>query len=137
MPMRLRLAIRILLPLLAAAMLVAGCSKPSEQPSKALPDPATLLRIDTGQPGQPLSLTKPIGTGVLNAWHKATGEVSAAAIDVTQNLAEGSHGGIGFKSVLFVRHLLGGALDPGADASKPAGSSPHPCRRESLGPRRL
>jgi selenide,water dikinase len=41
-------------------------------------DPAALLRIDTGQPGLPLSLTKPIGTGVLNAWHKATGQVSAA-----------------------------------------------------------
>ena len=45
-------------------------------------DPAALLRIDAGQPGLPLSLTKPIGTGVLNAWHKATGAVSAAAIDV-------------------------------------------------------
>ena len=45
-------------------------------------DPATLLRIDAGQPGVPLSLTKPIGTGVLNAWHKATGEVSKAAIEV-------------------------------------------------------
>ncbi len=45
-------------------------------------DPATLLRIDAGLPGVPLSLTKPIGTGVLNAWHKATGEVSAAAVEV-------------------------------------------------------
>jgi selenide, water dikinase len=45
-------------------------------------DPATLLRIDAGQPGQPLSLTKPIGTGVLNAWHKATGQVNTAAIEV-------------------------------------------------------
>ena len=43
-------------------------------------DPDALLRIDAGQPGLPLSLTKPIGTGVLNAWHKATGEVSPAAI---------------------------------------------------------
>jgi selenide,water dikinase len=49
-------------------------------------DPARLLRIDTGQPGQRLSLTKPIGTGVLNAWHKATGQVSAAAIDVMTTL---------------------------------------------------
>jgi selenide, water dikinase len=49
-------------------------------------DPARLLRIDTGQPGLPLSLTKPIGTGVLNAWHKATGEVSAAAIEVMTTL---------------------------------------------------
>jgi selenide, water dikinase len=49
-------------------------------------DPARLLRIDTGKPGLPLSLTKPIGTGVLNAWHKATGEVSAAAVEVMTTL---------------------------------------------------
>jgi selenide, water dikinase len=49
-------------------------------------DPARLLRIDTGRPGLPLSLTKPIGTGVLNAWHKATGQVSAAAIEVMTTL---------------------------------------------------
>src|SRR5262249_20543071 len=67
-------------------------------------DPATLLRIDAGQPGLPLSLTKPIGTGVLNAWHKATGEVNPAAIDVMttlnaeagrQALAAGVRGGTG------------------------------------------
>ena len=44
-------------------------------------DPAALLRIDAGQPGLPLTLTKPIGTGVVNAGHKATGQVSAAAIE--------------------------------------------------------
>jgi selenide, water dikinase len=49
-------------------------------------DPAALLRIDAGQPGLPLSLTKPIGTGVLNAWHKATGQVSEAAIEVMTTL---------------------------------------------------
>jgi selenide, water dikinase len=49
-------------------------------------DPATLLRIDAGQPGVPLSLTKPIGIGVLNAWHKATGEISPAAIEVMTTL---------------------------------------------------
>jgi selenide,water dikinase len=56
-------------------------------------NPAALLRIDTGQPGLPLSLTKPIGTGVLNAWHKATGNVSPAAIDVmtTLNAAASRH----------------------------------------------
>ncbi|HEU5418116.1 MAG TPA: selenide, water dikinase SelD [Streptosporangiaceae bacterium] len=51
-----------------------------------LADPAALLRIDAGRPGVPLSLTKPLGTGVLNAWHKATGEVSAAAIEVMTTL---------------------------------------------------
>jgi selenide, water dikinase len=49
-------------------------------------DPGTLLRIDAGQPGLPLSLTKPLGTGVLNARHKATGAVSPAAIEVMTTL---------------------------------------------------
>jgi selenide,water dikinase len=47
-----------------------------------LANPATLLRIDAGQAGQALSLTKPIGSGVLNSRHKATGEVFPAAIEV-------------------------------------------------------
>ena len=51
-----------------------------------LADPARLLRIDAARPGLPLSLTKPIGTGVLNAMHKATGEVSEAAIEVMTTL---------------------------------------------------
>ncbi|PKW05760.1 selenophosphate synthase [Streptomyces sp. 1222.5] len=37
-------------------------------------DPRRLLRNDTGRPGLPLSLTKPLGLGVLNNRHKATGE---------------------------------------------------------------
>nr|WP_245623234.1 selenide, water dikinase SelD [Spirillospora albida] len=43
-------------------------------------DPARLLRNDTGAPGVPLSLTKPLGIGVLNNRHKATGEVFPQAI---------------------------------------------------------
>ncbi|MDO0929232.1 selenide, water dikinase SelD [Streptomyces sp. TG1A-8] len=39
-----------------------------------LADPSRLLRNDTGRPGLPLSLTKPLGLGVLNNRHKATGE---------------------------------------------------------------
>ncbi|WP_306189138.1 selenide, water dikinase SelD [Streptomyces sp. MK5] len=39
-----------------------------------LADPARLLRNDAGRPGLPLSLTKPLGLGVLNNRHKATGE---------------------------------------------------------------
>ncbi len=56
-----------------------------------LADPERLLRIDAGAAGLPLSLTKPIGIGVLNAWHKATGAVSAAAVEVmtTLNAAAG------------------------------------------------
>jgi selenide,water dikinase len=51
-----------------------------------LADPAALLRIDAGRPGVALSLTKPIGSGVLNSRHKATGEVFPAAIDVMTTL---------------------------------------------------
>jgi selenide,water dikinase len=51
-----------------------------------LADPDRLLRIDAGRPGLPLSLTKPLGTGVLNARHKATAEVFPAAIEVMTTL---------------------------------------------------
>ncbi|HET9253753.1 MAG TPA: selenide, water dikinase SelD [Pseudonocardiaceae bacterium] len=43
-------------------------------------DPARILRNDAGVPGMPLSLTKPLGTGVLNSKHKATGEIFPQAI---------------------------------------------------------
>ena len=51
-----------------------------------LADPAALLRIDAGAAGLPLSLTKPLGTGVLNARHKATGEVFEQAVAVMTGL---------------------------------------------------
>jgi selenide,water dikinase len=51
-----------------------------------LADPAALLRIDAGHAGLPLSLTKPLGSGVLNSRHKATGEVFPAAIAVMTTL---------------------------------------------------
>jgi selenide,water dikinase len=43
-------------------------------------DPERMLRNDAGLAGQPLSLTKKLGIGMLNARHKATGEVFANAI---------------------------------------------------------
>jgi selenide,water dikinase len=43
-------------------------------------DARRLLRNDAGRPGVPLSLTKPLGVGVLNSRHKATGEVFAQAV---------------------------------------------------------
>ncbi|MFJ8098384.1 selenide, water dikinase SelD [Streptomyces griseofuscus] len=43
-------------------------------------DPERLLRNDTGRPGLPLSLTKPLGLGVLNNRHKVTGERFAQAV---------------------------------------------------------
>jgi selenide, water dikinase len=51
-----------------------------------LADPSALLRIDAGRAGLPLSLTKPLGTGVLNCQHKATGEVFPAAVEVMTTL---------------------------------------------------
>ena len=49
-------------------------------------DPARLLRNDAARPGLPLSLTKPLGVGVLNNRHKATGEVFPQAIDAMTRL---------------------------------------------------
>jgi selenide,water dikinase len=43
-------------------------------------DPDRLLRNDAGRAGVPLTLTKPIGLGVLNNRHKATGEVFSEAV---------------------------------------------------------
>ena len=40
-----------------------------------------LLRNDAARPGLPITLTKPLGVGLLNNRMKATGEVSAAAIE--------------------------------------------------------
>ncbi|WP_327589904.1 selenide, water dikinase SelD [Nonomuraea sp. NBC_00507] len=45
-----------------------------------LADPGRLLRVDAGEPGLPLTLTKPLGLGVLNTRHKATGEVFPEAV---------------------------------------------------------
>ncbi|WP_101256560.1 selenide, water dikinase SelD [Streptomyces barkulensis] len=44
-------------------------------------DPDALLRNDAGRPGVPLSLTKPLGLGVLNNRHKATGEFFGHAVE--------------------------------------------------------
>jgi selenide,water dikinase len=49
-------------------------------------DPNRLLRNDTGRAGTPLSLTKPLGIGVLNSQHKATGERFPEAIEVMTTL---------------------------------------------------
>jgi selenide,water dikinase len=49
-------------------------------------DPQRLMRIDRALVGLPLSLTKPLGIGVLNTRHKSTGERFAAAIDAMTTL---------------------------------------------------
>lgn len=49
-------------------------------------DPARLLRNDAAEAGLPLTLTKPLGVGVLNNRHKATGEVFDEAIETMTTL---------------------------------------------------
>jgi len=44
-------------------------------------DARGLLRNDHGRPGHPLSLTKPLGSGVLNTRHKSTGEGFPEAVE--------------------------------------------------------
>ena len=43
-------------------------------------DPQRLLRNDAAVAGLPISLTKPLGVGVLNNRHKSTGEVFPHAV---------------------------------------------------------
>ena len=49
-------------------------------------DPGRLLRIDAARPGLPLTLTKPLGIGVLNSRHKATGEIFPQAVTAMTEL---------------------------------------------------
>jgi len=49
-------------------------------------DPGKLMRNDLGQAGQPLTLTKPLGIGVLNSRHKATGEIFPDAVALMTRL---------------------------------------------------
>ncbi|WP_433044361.1 selenide, water dikinase SelD [Dactylosporangium sp. CS-033363] len=64
----------------AAACHVAGGHSVDDPEPKygmavtGLADPSRLLRNDAGVAGVPLTLTKPLGIGVLNSRHKATGE---------------------------------------------------------------
>lgn len=51
-----------------------------------LADTDRLLRNDAGAAGVPLTLTKPLGLGVLNNRHKATGEVFPEAVDTMTRL---------------------------------------------------
>ena len=55
-----------------------------------LAHPDRLLRNDAARAGQPISLTKPLGVGVLNNRHKATGEVFAHAVEMMASLNAGA-----------------------------------------------
>lgn len=48
--------------------------------------PDRLLRNDAAEPGLPITLTKPIGVGLLNNRHKQTGEVFAEAVETMARL---------------------------------------------------
>jgi selenide,water dikinase len=48
--------------------------------------PDRLLRNDAARPGLPLTLTKPLGIGVLNSRHKVTGEVFPQAVETMTQL---------------------------------------------------
>jgi selenide,water dikinase len=48
--------------------------------------PARLLRNDAAQPGLPITLTKPLGVGLLNNRHKQTGEVFTEAVETMAGL---------------------------------------------------
>lgn len=85
------LATRVLAGGLAVAQqancpLAGGHSIDSPEPLYGLAvtgtaNPDSLIRNDAGRAGVPLSLTKPIGVGILNNRHKSTGEVFAHAIE--------------------------------------------------------
>jgi selenide, water dikinase len=53
-------------------------------------DPDRLMRNDAGRPGMPLTLTKPLGIGVLNSRHKATGEPFPQAVATMTELNRGA-----------------------------------------------
>jgi selenide,water dikinase len=55
-----------------------------------LVDPDLLLRNDAAEPGLPLTLTKPLGVGVLNNRHKSTGEVFEHAVASMASLNRGA-----------------------------------------------
>ncbi len=76
---------------LAGCHLAGGHSVDDPEPKygmavTGIADPNKLLRNDSGVAGLPLSLTKPLGIGVLNSRHKATGEVSVEAVSAMTTL---------------------------------------------------
>jgi selenide,water dikinase len=76
---------------LARCHLAGGHSVDDPEPKYGLAvtgmaHPDRLLRNDAGRAGMPLSLTKPLGLGVLNSRHKATGERFEEAVDVMTTL---------------------------------------------------
>lgn len=75
----------------AGCFLAGGHSIDDPEPKYGLAvtgtvDPSRLLRNDAAVAGLPITLTKPLGLGVLNNRHKATGEVFPAAVEAMTTL---------------------------------------------------
>jgi selenide,water dikinase len=75
----------------AACFVAGGHSIDDPEPKygmavTGLVDPDLLLRNDSAVAGLPLTLTKPLGVGVLNNRHKSTGEVFAHAVESMASL---------------------------------------------------
>lgn len=75
----------------AGAPVTGGHSIDSPEPTygmaaTGIADPAKLMRNDAAEAGLPITLTKPIGVGLLNNRHKQTGEVFEAAITTMTTL---------------------------------------------------
>ncbi len=75
----------------AGAHLAGGHSIDDPEPKyglavTGLADADRLLRLDAAEPGTPLTLTKPLGLGILNNRHKATGERFDEAVAVMTTL---------------------------------------------------
>lgn len=105
-------------------------------------DPDRLLRNDAGEPGLPLTLTKPLGLGVLNNRHKVTGESfpEAVAVMTTLNrnaartaLAAGARCATDVTGFGLLGHLLKLCRASGVDAEIEAAAVPYVAgARESL-----
>ena len=105
-------------------------------------DPNRLLRNDAAEAGLPISLTKPLGVGVLNNRHKATGEIFSHAVEsmVALNdtasvaaLAAGVRAATDVTGFGLLGHLYKMARASGVSAVVDAGAVPYlDGARESL-----
>ncbi|MGZ4483641.1 MAG: selenide, water dikinase SelD [Nocardioidaceae bacterium] len=123
----------------AGAHLAGGHSIDDPEPKyglavTGLADPARLLRNDAGRAGCPLTLTKPLGLGVLNNRHKATGEVFPDAVEVMTRLnRNASRAAVGAGAVCatdvtgfgLLGHLLKVCRASGVAAVVDAGAVPY------------
>ena len=103
-----------------------------------LADPDRLLRNDAGRAGVPLTLTKPLGLGILNNRHKATGETFPEAVEVMTALnrdasraalAAGHTCATDVTGFGLLGHLLKLCRASGVDAVLDAAAVPVPGRR--------